>query len=172
MSDVIISAALGRPQASIAVPMYSENNGTLVGLWAGGLNLTTFSESLQSLNLTNNNNNDGERIVIADQQVQKIADSSSQSLLSSITFNESFADLQSFKNAINGESGTITETISGTLTAVSYHSMKAFSNVWTVLFMQPHGDDGDMLSGNTIVTQNDLVIPNEQEELVTVKDPD
>jgi hypothetical protein len=38
--------------------------------------------------------------------------------------------------------------------------------------MQPHGDDGDMLSGNTIVTQNDLVIPNEQEELVTVKDPD
>jgi hypothetical protein len=172
LSDVIISAALGRPQASIAVPMYSENNGTLVGLWAGGLNLTTFSESLQSLNLTNNNNNDGERIVIADQQGQKIADSSSQSLLSSISFNESFADLQSFKNAINGESGTITETISGTLTAVSYHPAKAFSNVGTVLFMQPHGDDGDMLSGNTIVTQNDLVIPNEQEELVMVKDPD
>src|SRR3712207_9449264 len=39
LSDVIISAALGRPQANIAVPMYSENNGTLVGLWAGGLKI-------------------------------------------------------------------------------------------------------------------------------------
>ncbi len=34
LSNVIISATLGRPQANIAVPMYSEdNNGTLVGLW-------------------------------------------------------------------------------------------------------------------------------------------
>ncbi|MDQ3853333.1 MAG: hypothetical protein M3299_10915 [Thermoproteota archaeon] len=152
--------------------MYSENNGTLVGLWAGGLNLTIFSEFLQSLNLTNNND-DGERIVIVDQQGQKIADSNGQSLLlSNITFHESFADLQSFKNAINVESGTITETINGTITAVSYHPVKAFSNVWTVLFMQPHGDDGDMLSGNNIETQNDLVTRNEQEELVIVKDPD
>ena len=161
MSDVIISAALGRPQASIAVPMYSENNGTLVGLWAGGLNLTRFSESLQSLNLTNNNNNDGERIVIADQQVQKIADSSSQSLLSSITFNESFADLQSFKNAINGQSGTITEIINGTITAVSYSPVKTFYNVWTVLFMQPYDND-DIVSDKTIVMQNDLVTQDDQ----------
>src|SRR3712207_9305477 len=48
LSDVIISAALGRPQANIVVSMYSENNGTLVGLWAGGLNLTSLSESLQA----------------------------------------------------------------------------------------------------------------------------
>jgi hypothetical protein len=174
LSDVLISAALGRPQANIAVPIYSENNGTLVGLWAGGLNLTTFSESLQSLNLTNNN--DGERIVIADQQGRKIADSSTQSSLSTINFNETFADLQSFKNAVNGESGTVTETINGTPTAVSYHPVKAFSNVWTVLFIQPYGDDDDdinnMLSDTSIITQNDLVTHNEQEELVMVRDPD
>ncbi len=75
LSDVIISAALGRPQANIAVPMYTENNRTLVGLWAGGLNLTSLSESLQAVNLTNNE--DGDRIVIVDQQGQKIVDSRS-----------------------------------------------------------------------------------------------
>ena len=126
LSDVIISAALGRPQANIAVPMYSENSGTLVGLWAGGLNLTGLSESLQSLNLTNND--DEERIVIVDQQGQKIVDSSGQSLFikPNSTVNESFADLQSFKNAINGQSGTITEIINGTMTAVSYSPVKHF----------------------------------------------
>jgi Cache domain len=161
LSDVIISAALGRPQANIAVPMYSENNGTLVGLWAGGLNLTSLSESLQSLNLTNND--DEERIVIVDQQGQKIVDSSGQSLLikPNSTVNESFADLQSFKNAINGQSGTITEIINGTMTAVSYSPVKTFSNVWTVLFMQPCEND-DMVSDRTIVMQNDLVTQEDQ----------
>ena len=59
------------------------------------------SKSLQSLNLTNN-----ERIVYVDQQGQKIADSNnSQSLSTPNSLNESFADLQSFRNAINEESG-------------------------------------------------------------------
>lgn len=161
LSDVIISAALGRPQANKAVPMYSENSGTLVGLWAGGLNLTGLSESLQSLNLTNND--DEERIVIVDQQGQKIVDSSGQSLFikPNSTVNESFADLQSFKNAINGQSGTITEIINGTMTAVSYSPVKTFSNVWTVLFMQPCDND-DMVSDKTIVMQNDLVTQEDQ----------
>src|SRR5918997_5468820 len=158
LSDVIISAALGRPQANIAVPMYSENNGTLVGLWAGGLNLTGLSESLQSLNLTNNE--DGERIVIVDQQGQKIIDSRGQSILSNSTLDESFADLQSFRNTINGQSGTITEIINGTMMAVSYHPVNAFSNVWAVLFMQPYDDDDDddvVVSDKTTVMQNDIV---------------
>jgi C4-dicarboxylate-specific signal transduction histidine kinase len=161
LSDVIISAALGRPQANIAVPIYSENNGTLVGLWAGGLNLTGLSESLQSLNLTNND--DEERIVIVDQQGQKIVDSSDRSLLikPNSTVNESFADPQAFKIAINGQSGTIAEIINGTMTAVSYSPVKTFSNVWTVLFMQPCDND-DMVSDRAIVMQNDLVTQEDQ----------
>jgi hypothetical protein len=66
LGNVIISASSGLPQANIAVPIYSENNGTLVGVWASGLNLTNFSRSLQSLNLTNSD----ERIVYVDQQGQ------------------------------------------------------------------------------------------------------
>jgi hypothetical protein len=159
LSDVIISAALGRPQANIAVPMYSENNGTLVGLWAGGLNLTSLSESLQTVNMTNSE--DGERIVIVDQQGQKIVDSSGQSLLSNNTLDESFADLQSFRNAINGQSGTITEIINGTMMAVSYHPVKAFSNVWAVLFVQPYDNNDVMASDKTTLIQNDIVTQDE-----------
>jgi hypothetical protein len=107
----------------------------LVGLWASGLNLTTLSNSLQSINLTSSD----ERIVYLDQQGQKIADSDSQLLSrpNGTTFNESFADLQAFKNAINGQTGSTTEIVNGTTMLVSYHPVKAFSNVWVVLFMEP-----------------------------------
>jgi hypothetical protein len=150
LGDILISASSGRPQANIAVPIYSENNnGTLVGIWAGGLNITRLSNSLQSLNLTSNNN---ERIVYVDHQGQKIADSdNSRSSLSSsssssiiipnsnnTSSNESFADLQAFKNAINGESGSIKEMINGNMMLVSYCPVNAFSNVWVVLFMEPY----------------------------------
>jgi hypothetical protein len=77
-----------------------------------------------------------------DQQGQKVADSDSQLLSRPNNQSESFANLQSFKNAINGQSGTITEIIDGTTMVVSYHPVKAFSSVWTVLFMQPYDDNG------------------------------
>jgi hypothetical protein len=139
LGNVIISASSGRPQTNMAVPIFSENNGTLIGVWGGGLNLTNFSKSLQSLNLTNN-----ERVVYVDQQGQKIADSNNQSLLRPNSLNESFADLQSFRNAVNGESGTLIESINGTRTLVSYHPVKVFSTVWAVLAIQPY--DGPTVS--------------------------
>jgi hypothetical protein len=139
LGNVIISASSGRPQTNMAVPIFSENNGTLIGVWGGGLNLTNFSKSLQSLNLTNN-----ERVVYVDQQGQKIADSNNQSLLRPNSLNESFADLQSFRNAVNGESGTLIESINGTKMLVSYHPVKVFSTVWAVLAIQPY--DGPTVS--------------------------
>src|SRR5215216_6252008 len=57
LGNVVISASSGLPQSNIAVPVYdsaSNNNGnksnSLLGVWSGGLNLTVFSETLQSLN--------------------------------------------------------------------------------------------------------------------------
>jgi hypothetical protein len=139
LGNVIISASSGRPQTNMAVPIFSENNGTLIGVWGGGLNLTNFSKSLQSLNLTNN-----ERVVYVDQQGQKIADSNNQSLSRPNSLNESFADLQSFRNAVNGESGTLIESINGTKMLVSYHPVKVFSTMWAVLAIQPY--DGPTVS--------------------------
>ncbi len=144
LGDIIISASSGRPQANIALPIYSEDSGTLVGVWAAGLNITVLANnSLQSLNLTSND----ERVVYLDHQGQKVADSTSQSSSSSssspiannyTSSNESFANLQAFKNAINGQSGSTTEIINGKMMLISYHPVKAFSNVWVVLFMEPY----------------------------------
>src|SRR5919199_1058673 len=110
LGNVFISASSHLPQVNIAVPIYSDENNnnsnnsskSLVGIWAGGLNLRAFSKSLQSLNLTNN-----ERIVYVDNHGQKIADSNKKQEI--IKKNESFANLQSFKNAIAGKSGSIIE---------------------------------------------------------------
>lgn len=138
LGDIIISASSGRPQANIAVPIYSEDNKTLVGVWAAGLNITLLDNSLQSLNLTSHD----QRVVYLDQRGEKIADSNNQSrrspIVSNTGSNESFANLQAFKNAINGQSGSTTEIINGTMMLVSYHPVKAFSNVWAVLFMEPY----------------------------------
>ena len=134
LGNVIISASSGLPQANIAVPIYSVENGnnnkSLVGIWAGGLNLRAFSKSLQSLNLTNN-----ERIVYVDYHGQKIADSNKEQGI--IKKNESFANLQSFKNAVAGKSGSIIDAINGTKMLVSYHAVNAIQTRWVILDIQP-----------------------------------
>jgi hypothetical protein len=147
LGNVMISASSGLPQTNMAVPIFSENNGTLIGVLAGGLNLTNFSTSLQSLNLTSAD----ERVVYLDGQGQKFADSDSNqsALLTSNTSSasrngSSFADLQAFRNAINGQSGSTTETVNGTTMLISYHPVKAFSTVWAVLSIQPY--DGPTVS--------------------------
>ena len=136
LGNVFISASSGLPQVNIAVPIYSDENNnnsnsskSLVGIWAGGLNLRAFSKSLQSLNLTNN-----ERIVYVDYHGQKIADSNKKQGI--IKKNESFANLQSFKNAIAGKSGSIIETINGTKMLVSYHAVNAIQTRWVILDIQ------------------------------------
>jgi hypothetical protein len=147
LGNVMISASSGLPQTNMAVPIFSENNGTLIGVWGGGLNLTNFNKSLQSLNLTSAD----ERVVYLDGQGQKFADSDSNqsALLTSNTSSasrngSSFADLQAFRNAINGQSGSTTETVNGTTMLISYHPVKAFSTVWAVLSIQPY--DGPTVS--------------------------
>ena len=136
LGNVIISASSGLPQANIAVPIYSvennnDNSKSLVGIWAGGLNLRVFSKSLQSLNLTNN-----ERIVYVDYHGQKIAESNKKQEI--IKKDESFANLQSFKNAVAGKSGSIIEAINGTKMLVSYHAVNAIQTRWVILDIQPY----------------------------------
>jgi hypothetical protein len=142
LGDVIISAGTGLPQSIIAVPLYSsagDNNGnrnntnnmTLLGIWSGGLNLTKFSETLQSLNLT-----DGERIVYVDQNAQKVADSNKK--LFRTNQNESFANLQAFNNALQEQKpGSVMEMINGTRMLVFYEPVQFHSTTWAVLSLKP-----------------------------------
>jgi hypothetical protein len=144
LGNVIISAASGLPQAYIAVPVFSEgnkfgSNATLTGIWAGGLNLTLFNESLQALNLPN-----GLRGIYVDQFGQKIADSDKHS--SSWSFNkndnESFANLQSFRNVVEaGKSGSTIETINDNKMLIFYEPVKFSSTTWAVLLMQPYNNE-------------------------------
>lgn len=133
LGNLIIASCCGLPQANMAVPIYSSENNTnnpsLVGVWYGGLDLDVFNKSLQSLNLTDN-----ERIVYVDQHGQKIADSDKKQ---SINQNETFANFQSFKNAIAGKSGSTIEGINGTKMLVFYHPVKAIQARWVILDIQP-----------------------------------
>ena len=170
LGNVIISASSGLAQTYIAVPVYSAGNNSnsdnatsLSGVWAGGLNLTVFSESLQSLNLTNQ-----ERIVYVDQHGQKIADSDKE-LLFNRNQNESFTDLQSFRNAVKGESGSIVEVINGTEMRVLYEPAKFYDTTWAVLLMQPYYSENNVTSSATnIVTQNSLVVGRGEEEEIFI----
>lgn len=89
----------------MAVPIHSGANGSLTGIWAGGLNISKFNKSIQLSNLFNN-----ERIAYVDNLGQKVADSD----VNKSKTPESFATLQSFNNAINGQSGSIVDTVNNT----------------------------------------------------------
>ena len=150
LGNIVISASSGLPQSNIAVPVYSSasnntnnndnndnndnrsnSNMTLLGVWSGGLNLTAFSETLQSLNLTN-----GERIVYVDQNGQKAADSNKQSFKTNQ--NESFANLQAFSNVLKEQKpGSAIEMINGIRMLVFYEPVQFHSTTWAVLLFKP-----------------------------------
>jgi len=128
LGNVIVSKATGKKVAVIAVPLYSDKNGSLIGIWMGALDFSVFDRSLQSLHPLNI-----ERIVYVDNLGQKVADSNSR--LSKIP--ESYANLQSFKDATSGKSGYNIEVVNDTKMFVSYSPAKILSNTWTVLLLEP-----------------------------------
>ena len=134
LSNVITNVVTGKPNAIVAIPIYSQNgNKSLIGLLTASLNFTYFDQSLRSLNLTDN----VQRIVLVDHNGTTIADSSSSSINNNYLLKESFANLQSFKNTIAGKSGSIVESVNGTKVLVSYHPIKAVQRTWAVLLMKP-----------------------------------
>jgi len=157
LGNVIVSASTGKNQAVMAVPIYSGANGSLTGIWAGGLDMSQFSENLQLLNLTNN-----ERIIYVDNLGQVVADSD----IKSSNRNESFANLQGFKNAINGKSGTVKEIVNGTEMLVAYYPVKTISNNWAVLLIQPNTDNSVVLSSNYTTANNRIMENDKQKEIL------
>ena len=121
-------------QSVIAIPVYSlKDNSTIVGVWAGGIDFSILNKELQSLNITSLSDSNITRVVYVGHNGQKIADSD----INKSKTPESFATLNSFKNAINGQSGSIIDTVDNTKMLVTYQPVKAFHNSWVVLLMQP-----------------------------------
>lgn len=135
-NDVYLGNVMNTKTASsfrggaIAVPVYAYpmHNSTISGVWVGGIDFKVFDKDLQSLNLPLS-----ERVVYTGYKGQKIADSD----INKSETAESFATLNSFKNAINGKSGSTIDTVDNTKMLVTYHPVEVFHNTWTVLLMQP-----------------------------------
>jgi Cache domain len=123
---IVTTAASGNREAVIAIPVYSKS--TIVGIWAGGIDFKILDKELQSLKLPS-----GERVVYTGFNGQKVADSD----ISKSKTPESFANLNSFKNALNGHSGSVIDTVDNTKMLITYEPVKAFHNTWVVLLMQP-----------------------------------
>ncbi len=134
LGNVITSASTSlKPEAVIAIPVYSlKDNSTIVGVLGGGIDLNILSKELQSLNITQAGN-DNTRVVYLDNAGHKAADSDKDK--SKIP--ESFTRLTSFKNAMNGQSGSVIDTVDNTKMLVTYQPAKVFHNTWVVLLMQP-----------------------------------
>ena len=131
LSNVINSVSYGTPHAAIAIPVYSQNNsGSLIGVLVGGLNFSYIDQSIRSLNLTDHDH----RIILADRNGTAIFDS----LLSNNHAPKvgSVATLQSFKNALQGRSGSIVEPFNGTKMLISYHPVKAVQRTWVILLLK------------------------------------
>src|SRR5919108_2117325 len=135
LGNVIIATAASHPrEAVIAIPVYSlKDNSTVVGIWAGSIDFNILDKELQSLNITSSS--DGRNgVVYVDSNGQKIVDYN----ISKSETPESFANLNSFKDAISGKSGSIIDTINNnSKMLVAYQPVKAFHNTWVVLLMQP-----------------------------------
>ena len=126
---IVTTAASGNREAVIAVPVYSlKDNSTIAGVWAGGLDFRILDKGIQLLNLPS-----GERVIYTGYKGQKVADSD----INKSKTPESFANLNSFKNAIKGQSGSIIEIVDHAKMLVTYKPIKIFHNTWIVLFMQP-----------------------------------
>lgn len=130
LSNVISAASTGKPIAVLATPIFSDKaiNSTLVGMLALGLNFTHFNEMIKSESLGNNNT----RILLVDNNGTEISDSASNKNKS-----ESFNGLQSFKNAKDGELGSMMENINGQNMTISYTPIDFAQTKWIVLSISP-----------------------------------
>ena len=128
LGNVIISTAASHDkEAVIAAPVYSlKDNSTIVGVLGGSIDFGILNKELQSFNITTSaeNNNNNMRAVYVGHLGQKVADSD----VNKSKTPESFDTLQSFKSAINGQSGSVVDTVNNTKMLVTYQPVKAFHN--------------------------------------------
>lgn len=137
LGNVITSLASGRNQAQLAVPVFdfgsNNDNASLIGVLSAGINFETYNKILQSVNLKGLH-----RILLLDSNGTKIADSDinqTSSLLKNIG-DVSFRNLQSFNNAVKGETGTVQEMVNGSNTEIKYKPVKAIQKDWVLLLFR------------------------------------
>jgi hypothetical protein len=156
VSAVFLSAAIHAPAVAIAVPVYgndtrSDDDGIghtlshILGYWVGIVDLNRIKEDLVGLGFISGNS----RILIVDHNGTQVLDTidihaSSSQLLSGPYFSssskshelESFGYLESVKDALNGEHGSIAEMINGTRVTTHYYPLQVTPHRWAALLIK------------------------------------
>ena len=130
VSSVFMSAAIHVPAIAIAVPVYEGTEGKIAGYWVAIVDVSDIDSSLGQIS-------GGSRILLVDHNGTQIADTGKDAQGTEL---KSFANLQSVKNALSGQAGTVVEEVDGIQMTASYAPVKAHPHTWAIVFMQPAGD--------------------------------
>jgi hypothetical protein len=95
-----------------------------------GLNFSYFNDLVKSIMPPTTVASNIKRIILVDNNGTGIADSSLDNKNQNI---ESFKNLQSFQNAKNGETGSLTENVDGKNMSISYMPIKFAQSKWIAL---------------------------------------
>ena len=140
LSDAILSKATGLNLAVIATPVINHQNEP-IGILLGTINFNNYDKFLQSLNLQNNT-----RLVMIDKNGAKLGDSNkNETSISTKSFEkkEQFSHLTSFKNALEGKSGSIVEKFDGKESQITFLPYDIFQNKRILLLIQDCNSDGN-----------------------------
>ncbi|HJT49964.1 MAG TPA: cache domain-containing protein [Nitrososphaeraceae archaeon] len=132
LSNVFKAVTTGQPLAILASPIYADvkNHQSLIGVQVLGLNFSYFNDLVKSIMPPTIEASNIKRIVLVDNNGTGVADSSFDNKNKTT---ESFKNLQSFQNAKNGETGSLTENVNGKNMLVSYTPIKFAQTRWIAL---------------------------------------
>jgi hypothetical protein len=132
LSNVFKAVTTGEPLAILASPIYADvkNRQSLIGVQVLGLNFSYFRDMMKSMMPPTTEASNIKRIVLADNNGTGIADSY---LDNKNKTTESFKNLQSFQNAKNGETGSLTENVGGKNMSIAYTPIKFAQTNWIAL---------------------------------------
>ena len=140
LSDAILSKATGLNLAVIATPVINHQNEP-IGILLGTINFNNYDKFLQSLNLQNDT-----RLVMIDKNGAKLGDSyKNETSITTKSFEkkEQFSHLTSFKNALEGKSGSIVEKFDGKESQITFLPYDIFQNKRILLLIQDCNSDGN-----------------------------
>ena len=127
LGEVYISAATGASAAALAVPVYSEDK-SLAGVLIAVMNLRELnSRAEQMVGLGENGS-----LVYIDQNNHEVVYSNEL-----VSADEALSDLQSYKDALAGSTGSRIESVGSAQMHVAYSPVQMPAATWVVLSMQP-----------------------------------
>lgn len=129
LSQVYHSQATNHNTTVVFAPVFSKN-GTLLGIWGGAIKLQ-FIQDYMSLHYLGKVS----LVAVLDQNGNIVA-STNQAILKNTTLK----DLDVFKKALNGETGSQFETLENTKMFVSYHPIKTPSSTWAMIAIRPYAE--------------------------------